>query len=214
MNIVKVKNILLCLCSTALILFPAKICGQSKLPEQLVLGFKLTELPGQKSAQSFWEVAYEWRVADLKAVVKLNQQGLSGFTGKLIGKSSFSRAHLALEENRLVKIVVPITDELQDTIKREAQEPQLFLLAANVRIFDAKLNKTISFKINPTWRLKLFPNGQLEINLALKDAENYSYLITPPAQLPPGFSAEQPKKSGLKLNKPSSRPQKSERQKK
>jgi hypothetical protein len=162
--------------------------AQTNTPENLTLVLKLDSMPGIENSKSFWEVSYDWRIADKKVVDEKTANGFEEVFGEAVIKGSAERHDLSQVENRRIEILVPIKDALQDRIKNQEANPQIFLLNAKIRAFDAKTNKTTVFSYSPAWFLKLFPDGYAEITFNIKADGGYSKSGPNPKTLPKGFT--------------------------
>lgn len=162
--------------------------AQTNAPKNLTLVLKLDSMPGIENPKSFWEVSYDWRIADKKLLDEMTVAGSQNKIGETVIKGSAERRNLSQMENRLIEIVVPVKDSLQDKIKNQENNPQIFLLDAKIRVFDAKTNKTTVFSYSPAWFLKLFPDGYAEISFNIRDDGGYSKSGPNPKTLLKGFT--------------------------
>lgn len=141
------------------------------IPEQLTLTFELQDLPGGNLAGSFWEVSYEWRIADRRDFLKWSLNGedpaAQDSVGILLSKGSFTRPNLASPDNRRFATLVPVNGELLERLRNGDKKPQIVWLDASVRIYDAKLGAEVIKKVNPAWGPHFYRVGAANVRMEL-----------------------------------------------
>jgi hypothetical protein len=146
-------------------------------PRNLTLTFELQDLPGIKEAGSYWEVSYQWRIADRQEFNRWSDAGEDPATldgvGMLLSSQSFKLSGLSESRNRRFEVSVPVKDELLERLSEADRRPQVSWLYANLLIHDAKLGTDVIRKVNPAWgpdfyregvsrvRIELLPDGKL-----------------------------------------------------
>lgn len=160
----------------------------TKQPSEINLTLELAELPGITNPKSFWEGAYEIRIADWKEVEDKTKAGNLGGLGEVLSRSSFSRHRVSDKTDWRVRVSIPVRDSLLLRLQQEAKAPQAFLLRATIRIFDAQLDQNVAFELNRIWQSKLFPDGEAIITIKIKPDGSYSTWGPVPKELPAGYS--------------------------
>jgi hypothetical protein len=158
------------------------------LPQKVSFTLTLENLPGFNEPGSFWEVSYDWLIADKKEYYeKTRLQDEPVMIGDVLAKSNITLRNLDQQSNRLFHVQVPVEGSLAQRLRSESENPQVFLLRANLRIYDAKIKKTIIHLIARAWELKFFPNGNASISIKVR--ENGDFGISGPLikTLPPGY---------------------------
>ncbi len=160
----------------------------TKLPAEIVLILSLEEMPGLDNPKSFWEGAYEIRVADWQALTAEPQLVDAPDFGESLIQSSFAKRSVLAEDNRHVTISVPVSGRVSERLKAQASNPQVFLLRSTIRLFDAQLDRQYALKVNRLWQFKLFPDGRATVNIKIEPDGSYSTYGPVPKVLPPGYS--------------------------
>lgn len=160
-----------------------------QLPAEIKLILTVEELPGITNAKSFWEGAYEIRVADWSTIVEKSKSGDSTQdVGEVLARSSFPHRSFLEPESRRLSISVPVTGSLLERLQNEAQKPQAFLLRSSIRLFDAQLDRNFALQVDRVWRSKLFPDGEAIINVRIAPDGGYKIWGPIPKKLPPDFT--------------------------
>lgn len=138
---------------------------------QLTLTFELADLPGRDAAGSFWEVSYQWRIADQGEFNRWSDEGedparQSG-VGALLSKQSFRRRNLSAPESRRFSVVVPVSGELSERLRNAGRRPQTVWLDASVRIHDGKLGTDVVKRVNPAWGPYFYRDGVARVRVEL-----------------------------------------------
>jgi hypothetical protein len=140
-------------------------------PEQLTLTFELQDLPGRNATGSFWQVSYQWRIADKRDFDRWANEGENPIQqnslGSLLSKRSFIRRNLSELEGRRFITTVPVKGELFERLRHGDQQPQIVWLDAFVRIHDAELDTTIVEKVNPAWGPHFYRVGTANVRMEL-----------------------------------------------
>lgn len=156
--------------------------ASSSPPTNLTLIFELQDLPGIKEAESYWEVSYQWRIADQREFERWSEAGENPATlasvGTLLSRRSFKLGGLSEARNRRFEVSVPVKGKLLEQLSEAERRPQVVWLNATVRIHDAKLDRDVIRKLNPAWephsyregvsrvRIELLPDGKLRWSTA------------------------------------------------
>jgi|GEM_PF-5446946 len=140
----------------------------AKVPTEIKVILKIEDLPGIERAGSFWEGAYEVRVADWRTIVERTKAGQDPEeTGVTLVQSSFDRRDLSDKQNRSMTVSIPVAGALLERLQQQTKNPQAFLLRSTVRIFDAKFDKNHAFKVNRIWQSRQFPDGEATISIQI-----------------------------------------------
>lgn len=158
------------------------------LPKEISLILKVEDLPGIANPKSFWEGAYEIRVADWSDIVDKTTSAGAQPTGEVLLHSSFSKRSFIDKNDREVRLSIAVAGSLLERLQRQGQTAQGFLLRSTIRIFDAQLDQTRAFKLNRVWQSKLFPDGEATISISLKPDGSYSTWGPVPKDLPKGYT--------------------------
>ena len=166
----------------------AKPAAAFKLPKEIVLVITVEDLPGIKNPKSFWEAAYDIRIADWNLLMA--KPGLSELpeAGDRLLQSELARRNFLAESDRHLEVAIPVTGSLAGRLKKQASNPQVFLLRSTIRIFDAELDRQYALKLNRLWQFKLFPDGKATIAIIVNSDGSYSTSGPTPKVLPPGYS--------------------------
>jgi hypothetical protein len=158
------------------------------LPKEIVLVITVEDLPGMKSPKSFWEAAYDIRIADWNSLIE--KPGLAELpdAGDSLLQSAAARRNFLAESDRHLDISIPVTGLLADRLKKQTSNPQVFFLRSTIRIFDAELDRQYALKLNRLWQFKLFPEGKSTIAIKVNSDGSYSTSGPTPKVLPPGYS--------------------------
>lgn len=155
-------------------------------PKNLTLAFELQDLPGIEEAGSFWEVSYQWRIADRQEFNRWSNAGedpaaLSGF-GMLLSSQSFKLSGLSESRNRRFEVSVPVKDRLLEQLSEPDRRPQVVWLYAIMRIHDAKLGTDVIRRVNPAWGPNFYREGvsRVRIELMPDSKLRWSTSATPP----------------------------------
>lgn len=156
--------------------------ASSSPPGNLTLIFELQDLPGIKQAESYWEVSYQWRIADQREFEQWSEAGEDTATldnvGTLLSRQTFKLSGLSETRNRRFEVSVPVKGMLLKQLSEAGRRPQVVWLDAAVRIYDAKLNRDVFRRVNPAWeshsyregvshvRIELLPDGKLRWSTA------------------------------------------------
>jgi hypothetical protein len=140
-------------------------------PKNLTLAFELQDLPGIEEAGSYWEVSYQWRIADRQEFNRWSGAGedpatLSGF-GMLLSSQSFKLSKLSESRNRRFEVSVPVKDRLLEQLSEPDRRPQVVWLHAIVRIHDSKLGTDVIRKVNPAWGPNFYREGVSRVRIEL-----------------------------------------------
>jgi len=163
----------------------------------------LLDLPGVNLEKSKWEVAYELRIASQKELSDASTDGRLTLNaeqklGEFVAKSSFTKNILSKKENREVVLTIPLDKKIQEKLAGEleslaksnhapnkntsetsterAVKTQIFVMYANVLVYDAKLKKNIIVPFNwvlPFARFAHFPGANFQMTFQI--AENGEY---------------------------------------
>ncbi|HEV7680976.1 MAG TPA: hypothetical protein VGO68_02555 [Pyrinomonadaceae bacterium] len=166
----------------------AKPATALKLPKEIVLVISVEDLPGIKTPKSFWEAAYDIRIADWNSLIAKPELAELPEAGDSLLQSSAARRSLLAESDRQLEISIPITGALADRLKKQTSNPQVFFLRSTIRIFDAELDRQYALKLNRLWQFKLFPDGRATIAIKINSDGSYSTFGPTPKVLPPGYS--------------------------
>jgi hypothetical protein len=139
--------------------------------KQLTLTFELQDLPGRTAAESFWEVSYQWRIADQRDFDRWSidgeDQAAQNSLGVLLSKNSFTRRNLSDIESRRFSVSVPVKGELFKRMRNAGQRPQIVWLNATVRIRDGKLGTDVVKRVNPVWGPYFYRQGTAHLRIEL-----------------------------------------------
>jgi hypothetical protein len=151
------------------------------LPSNLTLALELQTLPGLNAAGSYWEVSYQWRIADQREFDRWSEGGEdpASQVGTLLSKQSFRHGNLSSSQNRRYEVSVPITGELLKQMRQTARRPQVLWLDATMRIHDATLGADVVRKINPVWGPNSYRDGKANVRVELMPNGNLRW-FTPP----------------------------------
>lgn len=158
-----------------------KVGDATPPPSKLTLAFELQSLPGINAAGSYWEVSYQWRLADQREFDRWSEGGEEpgSRVGTLLSKHSFRRDNLGAGQNRRYEVSVPIKGELLRQMRQNARRPQILWLDATMRIHDAALGADIVKKINPVWGPSSYRDGKANVRVELMSNGNLRW-FTPP----------------------------------
>lgn len=159
-----------------------------KLPGEIRLVLAVEELPGIANPKSFWEVAYEIRIADDKALSAKPELAEVADFGESLVQSSFAKRNLLAADNRHLTISLPVTGRLRQRLEQQTATPQVFLLRSTLRFFDAQLDRQFVLKVNRVWQFHLFPEGWATVAIKIRPDGSYSTWGPVPKVLPPGYS--------------------------
>lgn len=145
--------------------------GATATVKQLTLTFELNAPPACDSPGSFWEVSYQWRIADGREFDRWSQGGedpaKEGGVGSLIKKQSFRRTNLSNPEGRRFSVSVPVRGELLERLRNAGQRQQVVWLDAVVRIHNGELGTDILNKVNPAWGPYFYLDGNAVVRMEL-----------------------------------------------
>lgn len=157
-------------------------------PQKVSFTLALEELPGFDDPGSLWEVSYDWRIADEKEYFEKSKlQDDPVIIGDVLAKSSVVLKDLKQASNRLLHIEVPVEGSVARRLRSESVNPQFFLLRANLRVYDAKIKKTIVDLIARVWSPKFYPDGNASISIKVREDGSYGIWGPQPKALPPGY---------------------------
>lgn len=162
--------------------------GASKVPKEINLILQVEELPGISNPKSFWESAYEIRVADWDAVVEKTELAQPLDIGEVLLQLSSPRRSLLERDNRRLSMSIPVAGPLWERLQQQKLKPQAFLLRSTVRVYDAQLDQNFAIQLNRIWQFKLFPDGEATISLKINSDGSYNTWGPIPKGLPPGYS--------------------------
>lgn len=141
------------------------------IPQNLTLTFELQDLPGGNVAGSFWEVSYQWRIADKSDFDKWSRDGedliLQNSLGILLSKGAFTRPNLLSPEDRRFIVSVPVRGKLSELLRNGDRRPQIVWLDASVRIHDANLGIDVIKTVNPVWGPYFYRVGTASVRIEL-----------------------------------------------
>jgi hypothetical protein len=159
-----------------------------KLPKEISLVLAVEELPGMANPRSFWEVAYDIRIADKSAVMAKPELADVPDFGESLLQSSFAKRSFLEADDRHLTISLPMTGRLRQRLEQQSDNPQVFLLRSTVRLFDARLDRQFVLKVNRLWQFRLFPDGSATITIKIAPDGSYSTWGPVPKVLPRGYS--------------------------
>jgi hypothetical protein len=151
-------------------------------PSELSLVLELQDLPGLNAAGSYWEVSYQWRIANQKDFDRWSEQGEDTKmpVGMMLSKDSFKRGNLSSYENRRFEISIPVKGELRRQLHNAERQPQVLWLDATMRIHDATLGTDIIKKINPVWGPRRFyHDGKANVRIELMNNGRVRWSTSP-----------------------------------
>lgn len=151
------------------------------LPPTLTLALELQTLPGLDAPGSYWEVAYQWRIASQREFDDWSDGGENSDArvGTLLAERSFRRGNLSYKENRRYEISVPVTGDMLTRIRRTAHHPQVLWLDATTRIHDATLGADVVKKINPVWGPNSYQAGKVSVRMEVTPNGNVRWFTAP-----------------------------------
>jgi hypothetical protein len=139
--------------------------------KHLTLTFELQDLPGLKAAGSFWEVSYQWRIADKKEFDRWSREGENlarqNSVGVVLSKKSFVHYNLSDQANRRFSLSVKVDGELRKRLQNAGRQPVIVWLDANVRIHDGELGTDIITRVNPAWGPNFYRTGSANVRMNL-----------------------------------------------
>lgn len=170
------------------------------------------DLPGVNLEKSKWEFAFELRIANQKELSDASVNGRlnlddSSKLGEFVAKDSFVKNILSKEENRQVRVTIPLDRQTQDKLaadienqnqfeKLAAQDKitpessaerrvktQNFLMYGNILIYDAKLKKNIILPFNwvlPYTRFAHLPGANFEMTFEIKEGGDFAKSVVLP----------------------------------
>jgi hypothetical protein len=160
--------------------------GAPATVKQLTLTFELNDLPGCNSPGSFWQVAYEWRIADSRDFDRWSQAGedpdKESTVGALLSKRSFRRKNLSSSKNRRFIASVPVKGELLERLRNAGRREQIVWLDAVVRVHDGQLGTDVVKKVNPAWGPYFYREGNAVVRMEVTDEGRLQWYTgtTPP----------------------------------
>ena len=160
----------------------------SKLPDEISLVLDVAEAPGIADPKSFWEAAYEIKIADRDELNGRPELAEAPDFGESLMQSSMSKKSFQVVADRRLTISVPVAGRLRQQLEKQTVKPQVFLLRSTVRLFDAKLDRQFVLKINRVWQFQLFPDGRANVSIKIGADGSYSTWGPVPKVLPPGYS--------------------------
>ena len=170
------------------------------LPAEISLTVSVENMPGLTDANSFWEGAYEVRIADWNSVTPAALSD-SEFGLVLTQLTSIKRS-LVRKDERSVLISLPVGGELRKRLEAEDKTPQAFLLRSTIGLFDAKLGRRYALRVNRVWQFKLFRDGKSKITLTIEPDGSYGVWGPVPDQLPDGYRLVGAPADKMKVRKP------------
>jgi hypothetical protein len=139
--------------------------------KQLRLSLELQDLPGREAEGSFWEVSYQWRIADRRDFDRWSGDGedpaRQNTLGILLSKQTFTRRNLSDPENRRFRISIPVNGELSERLRNAGRRQQIVWLDATVRIHDSKLGTDVVRRVNPVWGPYFYLDGNASLRMEL-----------------------------------------------
>lgn len=159
-----------------------------RLPEEISLVLDVAEAPGIADPKSFWEAAYDLKIADRDELNARPELAEDPNFGESLLQSSMSKRSFRAVDDRHLTISVPVSGRLRQRLEKQAVNPQIFLLRSTVRLFDAKLERQFVLKINRVWQFLLFPEGRAGVSIKIRADGSYSTWGPVPKVLPPGYS--------------------------
>lgn len=151
-------------------------------PSELRLVLELQDLPGLNAAGSYWEVSYNWRIANQRDFDRWSENGedTKSPVGMLLSKDSFRRGDLSSSQNRRFEVAIPVKGELRRQLHNAEREPQVLWLNATVRIHDATLGADVIKKINPVWvPRRFYADGKANVRVELMNNGNVRWFTSP-----------------------------------
>lgn len=159
--------------------------------ERLTLTLELKDLPGREVAGSYWEVSYQWRIADSREFFRWADAGedlvAMNKVGQLLSKDFFKQENLSDPGRRNIKVMVPVQGELSERLRNAERRQQIVWLDAVVRVHDARLNTDVIKKVNPVWGPKFYLDGNAHLRMELT---NEGQLVWYRTSSPPWADAE------------------------
>lgn len=147
--------------------------GAPATVKHLTLTFELDDMPGRDSPGSFWQVAYEWRIADSKDFDRWARDGENpakeSAVGSLLSKHSFRRRNLSDARSRRFTVSVPVKGELLERLQNAGRRQQIVWLDAVVRIHNGKLGTNVVKKVNPAWGPYFYREGNAFVRMEVTD---------------------------------------------
>jgi hypothetical protein len=147
------------------------IGGAPPTAKRLTLTFELKDLPGREALGSYWEVSYEWRIADRREFDRWATAGEDPAEmrrlGLLLSKASFKRDHLSDSGRRNFSTTVPVRGELLERLRDAGRRQQIVWLDAFVRVHDAHLGTDVIKKVNPVWGPNFYLEGNAHLRMEL-----------------------------------------------
>lgn len=138
---------------------------------QITLNMELRDLPGLNKAESFWEVSYQWRIADQRDFDQWSAEGedpaRQRSLGVLLSEQSFTRRDLASPENRRFSSSVRVEGELRKRLENAGRQPQIVWLIARMRIHDGQLGTDVIRNVTPVWGPYFFREGVANVMIEL-----------------------------------------------
>lgn len=158
------------------------------VPKIATVTYKLLDMPGINNEKSKWEISFELRIISEKEQYeaikagKLKRMQDEEKIGILISKGSFTRNNLSEVKNREISFITPISDEIQEKLRNEPKnrinlgkveltdevikksredeaKANIFLIYANLLVYDAKLRKTTITPLSRVMSYTRYPDA-------------------------------------------------------
>lgn len=131
------------------------------VPSQLSFNFELDDDSGLVTADSWWEISIQLRVADqsdFAQYLALRKGGQLNVPepGIILKRESFRQRDLSREASRRMEVKVPVREELRKRFMSIKATPQVVWLTGTARVHAGKDVEIINNEVNPTWDLRHF----------------------------------------------------------
>lgn len=166
--------------------------GPPTTAKRLTLTFELKDLPGREVAGSYWEVSYQWRIADRREFDRWAAAGEDPVAmsrlGLLLSKDSFRKEDLSNSRRRNFRATVPVKGELLERLRDAGRRQQIVWLDAVVKVHDARLRADVIKKVNPVWGPNFYLDGNAHLRMELTGEGRLVWhtTSTPPWSAPDG----------------------------
>jgi len=172
-----------------------------EVPKTATVEIVLVNAPGINDEASNWEIAYEFRIADLTTlwqVWKQKQMGAAGDdrVGQLIKEGSVKKAFRSPDDRKML-FQIPLGPEIQEKLRNQPRDQvnftpgkptaeeirlsreyelrtQSFLFHSVISFYDAKLKKNLMIPARFHWPCGSYPQARFEIKIAINNDGSYS----------------------------------------